>query len=497
MTDTTLDRAPQSGPGAPVETLPPGAARLIGLLLVSAFVVILNETIMSVALPRLMVDFSISATTAQWITTAFLLTMAVVIPTTGYLMSRFTLRQLFITAMTVFSVGTLLAAVAPVFPLLVAARVVQASGTAVMMPLLITTVLNLVPASRRGQMMGRISIVISVAPAIGPTVSGLILSQLSWRWMFWCVLPIALVALALGATWVRNVGEPTEQRADVLSVVASVLAFAGLVYGLTGIGEAAAGDPFLAPWIPLTVGAVALAVFVVRQLQLREHALLDLRTFATPSFRVAVLLVVAAMMGLFGTLILLPILLQDALGLSVLQAGLVLLPGGATMAVLAPSVGRLFDRFGPRPLVPPGAALAAAALWLMSTYDAQTAVAEVVAVHVLLSAGIAFMFTPLLTSALGSLPPHLYSHGSATVSTIQMVAGAAGTALFVTVYTRGLVAQAEVGTTGAAATAAGVSDALLWGGVVATVAFVLSLFVRGGQAGEGQAEAEERQTASA
>ena len=493
MTDTTLDT--RAGAPAPdPDALPPGAARLIGLLLVSAFVVILNETIMSVALPRLMSDFSITATTAQWITTAFLLTMAVVIPVTGFLMSRFSVRQLFTAAMTLFSVGTLLAALAPTFPILVGARVVQASGTAIMMPLLITTVLNLVPASRRGRMMGTISIVISVAPAIGPTVSGLILSQLSWRWMFWIVLPIGLVALALGVRWVRNLGEPGHQRADVVSVVLSALAFAGLVYGLTSIGESAAGETPVAPWIPLVIGVLALVAFVVRQLKLRENALLDLRAFGSRSFRVAVVLVVAAMMALFGTLILLPILLQDALGLSVLQAGLVLLPGGATMAVLAPLVGRLFDRFGPRPLVPPGAFAAAVALWMMSTYDVTTPVVEVVAVHVLLSAGIAFMFTPLLTSALGSLPQHLYSHGSAIVSTLQMVAGAAGTALFVTVYTRGIVAEAAAGRSGAGATAAGVQDALMYGGIVASIAFVLSLFVRNATAAETEAAAADAPT---
>ncbi|MEQ4498887.1 DHA2 family efflux MFS transporter permease subunit [Nocardioides kribbensis] len=477
MPDTLTDpHAP--APADPGAGLPPGAARLIALLVGSAFVVILNETIMSVALPRLMGEFSIAASTAQWITTAFLLTMAVVIPVTGYLIGRFSLRTLFTVAMSAFTAGTLLAALAPTFAVLVLARVVQASGTAIMMPLLITTILNLVPAERRGRMMGTISIVISVAPAVGPTVSGVVLDQLSWRWMFWIVLPIAVLALGLGRLWVRDVAERTAVPVDVASVVLSALGFSGLVYGLSSIGESASGDAPVSPWVPLGAGLVALGLFVHRQLHLGERALLDLRAFGSRAFAVAVALVVVAMMALFGTLILLPIFLQDVLGLSTLRTGLVLLPGGVVMGLMAPVVGRVFDRVGPRPLVPPGAVVASAALWLMSTFDQGTATATVVGAHVLLSIGIALMFTPLLTSALGSLPPHLYSHGSAIVSTVQQVAGAAGTALFVTVMTRGATRAAEGGAPAAAATASGVQDALLWGSVVSAVAVLLSLLVR-------------------
>jgi DHA2 family lincomycin resistance protein-like MFS transporter len=461
------------------ETLPPGAARLITLLVGSAFVVILNETIMSVALPQLMVDFEISAATAQWMTTGFLLTMAVIIPVTGFLISRFRLRTLFTVAMTAFSVGTLVAALAPTFGVLVLGRVVQASGTAVMMPLLITTVLNLVPASRRGRMMGTISIVISVAPAIGPTVSGVVLEHLGWRWMFWIVLPIALLALAAGRVWVRDVTETRPTNLDVVSVVLSALGFAGLVYGLASIGEAAGGgETPLDPTVPLAVGAVALAVFVVRQLRLQERALLDLRAFGSRSFTVAAMLVVVVMMAMFGSLVLLPIYLQDSLGLSTLDTGLVLLPGGAMMGVMAPFVGRVFDRVGPRPLVPPGAVIMTAALAMMSRFGVDTAVPVVVATHVALSIGIALMFTPLLTSALGSLPAHLYAHGSAIVSTLQQVAGAAGVALFVTVMTRGATGAAGDGAGAAAATAAGVQDALGWGAAIAAVAVLISLQVR-------------------
>src|SRR5438876_6602935 len=183
----------------------PRHATVIRLLLVSAFVVILNETMMNVAIPRLMVSLGVGADAAQWLTTAFLLTMAVVIPITGFLLQRLHTRTVFIAAMTLFCLGTLGAALAPGLPVLVIARVIQASGTAIMLPLLMTTVMTLVPPESRGKTMGNLMIVISVAPALGPAVSGMILNFLPWRWLFVLVLPIAVAALVLGVRRIENV----------------------------------------------------------------------------------------------------------------------------------------------------------------------------------------------------------------------------------------------------------------------------------------------------
>ncbi len=477
MTSTTT--RPATPTSAASSEMPEGAARLIGLLVAAAFVVILNETIMSVALPELMEEFSVGAATAQWLTTAFMLTMAVVIPVTGYLLTRLSLRTVFVAAMSFFSLGTLAAALAVSFPLLVGGRVVQAVGTALMMPLLFTTVLNVVPAHRRGRTMGVISIVIAVAPAVGPTVGGIVLDVLTWRWMFWLVLPVALTALTVGAVLVRNVTTPRRVPLDVLSVVLSAVGFAATVYGLSSIGSAAEGTAAVQPWIPLVVGLSALTLFVLRQTSLGDGALMDVRAFTTPAFSLAVALAAVTMMALFGTLILLPIYLQNVLGRSTLETGLALLPGGLVMGLLGYVVGRTFDRTGPRPLVLPGAAVASAALWGMTTtFGPQTSLTTVVAWHVVLNTGLALMFSPLMTNALGSLPRRLYPHGSAIVSTMQQVAGAAGTALFITVMTTAQVAGAQAGTDPADALMKGVHAALLAGALVSLAAVAGSLFVR-------------------
>ncbi|MFX4292908.1 MDR family MFS transporter [Streptomyces bohaiensis] len=478
--------APVAGPDAPDtkpqdDAIPREIKTVIALLVVSAFVVILNETIMSVALPRLMEDLDITAATAQWLTTGFLLTMAVVIPTTGLILQRFSTRTVFLTAMGLFNSGTVIAAAAPGFGVLLGGRIIQACGTALMIPLLMTTVLNFVPASRRGRTMGLISIVIAVAPAIGPTFSGLILSVLSWRWLFLVVVPVALLSLGLGAVLVRNITTPRAVRFDILSILLSALAFGGLIYGLSSIGKAAAdGEAPVPPLLPVSVGVVALVLFVLRQtvLQRADRALLDLRTFTQRTFAVGVLMMVLCMGALFGSLILLPMYLQNVLGLSTLSTGLILLPGGLTMGLIAPLVGKLFDRHGPRPLVIPGAFGMTAALVAMTTLGVSSPPAMVVAIHVFLCVSLGFMMTPLMTSALGSLEPSLYSHGSAIVSTLQQLAGAAGTALFVTMMTRGTAASVDGGSGPVTALADGIHGAFLVGAALAAIGAAASFLVR-------------------
>ncbi len=472
-----------AGPAAdtdPQATLPAQVKLVIGVLLVASFVMILNETVMTVAIPRLMIEFDVSPASAQWLTTAFLLTMAVVIPTTGLILTRFSTRAVFIAAMGTFTAGTALAAMAPVFSVLVAARVVQASGTAVMLPLLITTVMTFVPVSRRGRTMGLISIVIAVAPATGPTFSGFILANLGWRWIYLTVLPIAALALVIGGSLVKNITTPRAVPFDPLSIVLSATAFGGLIYGLSSIGESTEGHAAIPPVVPLAVGAAALTLFVWRQLglQRRDIALLDLRPFRSRTFTVGVGMMLISMGALFGTLILLPLFLQNVMGLSTLETGLVLLPGGLIMGLIAPFVGRLFDRVGPRPLVVPGSVVVATALGLMTLLSAASPTWHVVTIHVVLSIGLGLLMTPLMTSALGSVEPALYSHGSAIMNTLQQLAGGAGTALFITVMSTRSAAGVDAGLSPVAAQASGIHDAFLCGTALAVVAVAISFLVK-------------------
>ncbi|MCQ6272320.1 DHA2 family efflux MFS transporter permease subunit [Pseudarthrobacter sp. R1] len=441
----------------------------------STFVVFLNETILGVAMPHLMADLAVAAVAAQWLTTAFLLTMAIVIPVTGFLLQRLHTRQVFLSAMTLFCLGTLIGSLAQSFEVLLIARIVQAAGTAVMMPLLMTTVLNLVPIEKRGRTMGYIAIVMSVSPAIGPTISGLVLSILPWRFLFIVVLPVAFSALALGAAKLPNVTTPKRIRIDVTSVLLSAVAFGGLVFGLSGLGgHSSSGTPALAS---IAAGIVFLGIFIARQVVLQgsDEALLDLRAFRSGTFAIAVAMIAMIMMVLFGTLILLPIFMQTVLGLSTLSSGLLLLPGGLAMGLLGSVSGRLFDRFGPRPLLVPGTVILGGALWALSSVSEVTSWRLLLAMHIAFSIGLAVILTPLFSAGLGSLSRSQYSHGSAVLGTIQQIAGAAGTALFIAVMTGVTDAQTSAS---AGATAAGARAAFACGAIIVLPAIVGAFFVR-------------------
>ena len=402
-------------------------------LVTATFVVILNETIMVNAIPRLMADFEVSARSAQWLSTAFMLTMAVVIPVTGWFLQRVTTRTAFTVAMALFLVGTALAAVAPFFWLLVGARVVQASGTAVMMPLLMTSLMMVVPEHDRGRVMGNVMLAISVAPALGPAVSGLVLQWTSWRGLFLVVLPIAAAITVLGLRRLEDVGEPQAGDVDWPSVALAAFGFGSLVYGLSEIGSDHAG---VLPPVAYVVGGLAVvALFAWRQHRLSHHdsALLDLRTLTHRTFTVSLLLQSVAFMAMLGSMILLPLYLQQLRGLTPLQTGLLVAPGGIAMGLLGPRVGKAFDTFGGRMLVIPGSIGVVGALAVLSRIGEATPYAVIVGAHLLLMISLAALFTPAFTLGLGALPQHLYSHGSSMLGTVQQVAGAIGTAVAITV----------------------------------------------------------------
>lgn len=440
---------------------------------------ILNETSLSVALPSIMEDFSIPATAAQWLTTGFMLTMAVVIPTTGYLLERLSTRAIFLAANGLFLIGCIIAALAPVFPLLLTGRIVQAAGTSLMIPLLMTVTMSLVPAEKRGSIMGIISIVISVAPALGPTVGGVILDALSWHFIFWLMTPLTAAIIALGIVKLPNVGATRAIPLDVVSVALSAFAFGGLVFGLSSINAILTGDGALE--LAVTAGGiVTLILFVLRQnaLAKEDRALMDLRAFRHRNYTLSIALMLVAFALFLGLVTILPIYLQNSLGVSAAVAGLVVMPGGLIQGLISPYVGRLFDAHGPRPLMLPGVVMMTAAIWALAFLNEHSPVWLVVCLHVTFAVGVGLLMTPLMTTALSSLPGELYGHGSAIMNTLQQLAGAAGTAVLVVFLTRGTQAAVASGAADAAATAQGARWAFLAAGVLALVACVLTPLIK-------------------
>jgi MFS transporter, DHA2 family, lincomycin resistance protein len=444
-------------------------------LVAAVFVVLLNETIMFNALPSLMREFSVDVTTAQWLSTAFMLTMAVVIPVTGWLLQRVTTRQAFGLAMAAFCAGTLLAALAPAFWALLLGRIVQASGTAVMVPLLMTTLMTVVAPEDRGRVMGNVTLAMSAAPALGPTASGLVLEVASWRWMFGVVLPIAAAIGLAGRARLSNVGEPNAGSLHVPSVVLSAIGFGTLVYGLSEFGH---GNTRVKGALFAVFGLLVLARFVVAQLRLQrvDRPLLDLRPLGRSTYRLALLIMAGAFAGMFGSMLILPVYLQNLRDLSTLETGLLMMPGGLAMGLLGPRVGRWFDARGSRRLVLPGGIGAILALGVLTQVSLTTPIWHILAAHILLMVSLALIFTPVFTLGLGDLPPHLYSHGSSLLGALQQVAGAMGTAIVATLVASRTARQLHQGEDPLTAQVGGMTGGFWFG--VALSAVVLCLLLR-------------------
>jgi len=405
---------------------------VIVVMIFGVFVAILNETLLNVALPKIMGDIGIEPSTAQWLSTGYLLVIGVLIPVTAFLIERFTTRGLFLSAMGLFTIGTLIAAISPNFGVLLLGRVLQAAGTGLLFPLLTNVVFAMVPLEKRGSAMGTIGIVITFAPAIGPTLSGIIVEHFSWRFLFYSVLPIALFVIIFAFFKLKNVTEVSRPTIDLPSLFLSTVGFGGIVYGFSSAGGENMEWSSNGVWIPIVVGVISLALFTWRQLKM-AHPMLDLRTFKYPIFRLSTVITVIVMMAMFSAMMLLPIFLQNGLGYSPLRAGLVMLPGGIVMGIMSPITGRLFDKFGAKWLAVIGLGLTALTLWKFAFITVTTPYLEIMVMNTVLMLGISMLMMPVMTNALNQLPSPLYPHGTAIISTLQQVAGAVGTALLVTV----------------------------------------------------------------
>jgi len=464
---------------------------IVAVLIIGAFVAILNETLLNIAFPDLVHEFGIQLSTVQWLSTAYMLVIGVLVPVTALLQQWFTTRQMFLSALLLFLSGTVICGFAPVFEVMLVGRIVQALGTGLMLPVMMNTMLIIFPPEERGGAMGMIGLVIMFAPAVGPTLSGLIIDILNWRWLFFLVIPLAVFAIIFSAIYLKNVSTITRPKVDFLSILLSTVGFGCIVYGFSKAGESSWSEPVVG-WC-IGIGIVALLFFVWRQLTMKEP-MLDLRAFKYPMFTIAAILLIVVIMSLFSTMALLPFFLQGVLLYSVFKSGLVLLPGGVVNGIMSPVAGKLFDKFGPRVLVIPGLVLVCTATWLFSGISASAGAGYVIFLHVVMLIGISLVMMPTQTTGLNQLPPHLYPHGTAIMNTLQQVFGAIGMALFMSILSSGqknYLANAgnpQDPQTVVASLVAGLQDAFTVGGVFSLIALVVAFFLKRVRAPEGQAQ---------
>lgn len=403
----------------------------MGVVLVGSYLVVLNTTVLGVALPDIARDLgATSEIGVDWVITVYLLAVVGVQPVTAWLADRWGQRTLYLASLAAFAVGSVLAAAAPTLPALLGARAIQGLGGGAIMPLGMAMVLAVFPPHRRGLVLGIRGVAVMAGPALGPPIGGLLVTVGSWRLIFWALVPIAVLALALGVRLLRDPG--TRDRRP-LDLGGWVLAFLGI--GLVVVGaRQAAGWGFTSPKTigALTGGGVLLVALVRRSLR-REDPLIEMRLFAVPAFGISIAMVWLVTVVQFARLNFLPVELQVLRDLSAAEVGLILAPAAIGVAITMPAGGWLADRIGARVPSLVGLAVMGVTTWQLSQLTPQTRVSTITAVLLAQGLGTGLMRIPLNVAGMNALPNRFITQGAALRSLNRQVAGALGTAVLAAV----------------------------------------------------------------
>ena len=402
---------------------------MVGVLLVGVLLAVLNQTLLSPALPAIMADLQVDATTVQWLTSGYSLVEAVVIPLSAYLIGRFSTRQLFISAFALFTAGSLAAAIAPNFWVLLLGRVLQAACTGMSMPMVFTVILLVFPREKRGTAMGVIGLIIGFAPAVGPSVAGLLVDSVGWRALFAIVTALSVVVIVLAVAVLKNYGDFARAPFDRLSVVLST---AGLVCLLYGLSTFASSDNMIVTVALMVAGLALCLLYVRRQLRLPEP-MLQVGILRTRKYATSVIVIVIVQAALMGTGVITPLYIQGVLGFSATMSGVAMLPGALIGAFMGLVSGRLFDRFGVRRVVIPGVIVAVLGASGLVRLGIDSGFITLTLTYTVLVVGLQFTMTPLNTWGVNSLPNSVIQHAQGVSNTLNQVAASMGTAALVSI----------------------------------------------------------------
>ncbi|NMC59911.1 MAG: multidrug efflux MFS transporter, partial [Candidatus Methanofastidiosa archaeon] len=446
------------------------------IFMVGTFVTILNQTVLFTALPQIMLDFQISADIAQWLTTFYMLMNGVLIPVTAFLIEKYSTRQLFILAMGLFALGTTIAAISNNFTMLLLARIIQACGAGITIPLMQTVIFTIFPKEKRGTAMGLVGLVISFAPAIGPTFSGFVIDQFSWRYIFLLVLPIAVIVLLIAIVYLKNVTEVNKnQKIDLPSVVLSTLGFGFLLYGVSIAGSNYQSSLSASLWI--IAGIIGIVLFIIRELKL-EIPMLEFRVFKSRGFSLTTISVVISFIVLMGLQTILPLYIQDIRNMSAFYSGLILLPGAIANGVVSLIAGNIYDKIGGKYLGLIGFLVIAVSSIPFVFLELNTSISIIIIFYTLIMLGIGIIMMPMTTEGLNSLRDNLIYHGTAVNNTFRQVGGSIGTALLITIYTNVSNNTIESGITEINAQIHGMSYAFIGIAIFACIGIIISFFLK-------------------
>ena len=445
------------------------------ILILGAFVTVLNQTVVTPALPPIMAEMGIDAATAQWLTTGFTLVNAIMIPITAFLIDRFTTRSLFIVSMGVFALGSLLCGLAPNFPLLLTGRLAQAAGAGILIPMVMTVLMLMFPVERRGTAMGMFGVVIAFGPAIGPTVAGLVIDHYSWRDLFLAIAVFAAIVIAI-TPFVLQKQKPNSEGVtlDKPSLILSTLGFGTMLYGFSVIGSSGISVEAL---VASLIGVVILVFFFRRQLSM-EKPMLNVRVLQNHKFLMGTIIGMLVQASLLSAGILMPIYLQSLMGYSATVSGLVLMPGAILMGIMGPVAGRLFDKHGPRVLSIIGMTLLVISTFAFATLNDSTDVVFLTVLYTIRMFSLSLVNMPITTWAMNALDNKVMNHGTSVNNTFRQVSGSLGTAILVSVYT--LVAASLMGSMDSVhASITGINVSFAVSGVLCTIGLIMTfIFVK-------------------
>lgn len=415
---------------------------ILGVMVSGGFITTLNQTVLTPALPKIMAEMQVTANVGQWLTTVFLLVASVMIPITAFLIEKFTTRRLFMGAMSIFTIGSVLCAASGSFAVILLGRILQAAGAGIMMPLCQTVTMLLVPYEKRGTAMGLIGLVMGLAPAIGPTLSGWVIDVFSWHIMFFLIAALAIIDIILAYFALENATKVGNPQLDIPSVIYSSLGLSLFLFGCSSAGDMGLFNPVTLGC--LATGAAVLCVFVRRQLRL-EQPFLNLRVLVHREFTMATVIIMVFNSALISGTVMLPIFMQNIQGYSAMESGLVMLPGAICMAILNMVSGYIFDKQGPRRLAIFGVSLLTTSAFAFSFIQPGMSFATICLFYTMRMVGISMAMMPITTWGLNSLDNSVMAHGTAINSTLRQVSGSLGTTFFVALMTAFAATRADEG----------------------------------------------------
>ncbi len=396
------------------------------IIVMGVFMAILDTSVVNVAIPKMETELNASTAQIQWVLTAYMLTIGVLVPISGWMTDKFGPKKLFLSALVVFTGGSILCGMAWNLPSIVFFRIIQGMGGGFMMPVAMSMIFRIFPPDRRGTVMGVFGVAMIAAPAFGPVISGVLVEYWSWRWIFYLNVPIGIVAVGLGLFAMQEFSHEVKGTFDWAGFILSTVGFFSLLYGFNEVSSHGWGSAEVETYI--TLGVLLVVAFIIVELFVK-HPMLNFRVTKNYMFSMSLLITSLINTATFAGVFLLPVYLQNIMGYSAIRTGLFMTPAALASAVLMPIGGRLFDRIGARPLAVIGLLIMTVATYLFSKLSLDSSSGTIQWLYILRSVGAGICMMPIMTAGMNTVRVNMVSQGTALTNTTRQVASSLGTAL--------------------------------------------------------------------